>query len=142
MPQSRFNSPRPIAARSPNTFSTSGWTLTPSGTVVMRVASRFNSASGTAVSAASVHFRFRNGIQSTAYLLLKFEITGSTVWRPASIASRKAFTISSPPSAGMAFCAASLSAYSFRVPGCFAIFLYISGCVSAGVSCSLCPSFR
>ena len=68
----------------------------------MRAASRFNSAKGTAVSAASVHLRFRNGIQSTAYLFLKLEMTGSTVCLPASIASRKALTIVSPPSAASA----------------------------------------
>jgi hypothetical protein len=40
------------------------------GSVVMRSARRLISASGSAVSAASVHFLPRNGDQSTAYLLL------------------------------------------------------------------------
>jgi hypothetical protein len=40
------------------------------GTVVIRSARRFSSATGSAVSAASVHLRLRNGVQSTAYLLL------------------------------------------------------------------------
>ncbi|MNT10815.1 hypothetical protein D3C72_1456660 [compost metagenome] len=142
MPQSRFISPRPMVPRSPSTFSTSEWTLKSSGTVVMRVARRFSSVIGTAVSAESVHFLFRNGSQSTAYLFLKFEMTGSTVCLPASMASRNAATILSPPSAGITPCATSLSAYSLRVPGCWPIFLYISGCVSAGVSCSLWPSLR
>ena len=47
------------------------------------------SASGSAVSAASVHLRLRNGAQSTAYLLLKLVSTGSAVCLPASIAARK-----------------------------------------------------
>ena len=70
MPQSTGTSPRPIAARSASTLSTSGWTLKLAGTFVIRSASRFSSASGNAVSAASVHFLPRNGFQSTAYLLL------------------------------------------------------------------------
>ena len=78
--------------------------------VVMRSARRLSSASGSAVSAASVHFLPRNGAQSTAYLLLKLVSTGSTVCLPASIAARKALTISSGPSAGSTPCATSLSA--------------------------------
>ena len=46
------------------------WSLKFDGTVVIRSASRFSSDSGTAVSAWSVQRRFRNGDQSTAYLLL------------------------------------------------------------------------
>ena len=65
MPQSTLTSPRPIAARSASTFSTSGWTLKLPGTVVTRSASRRTSASGNAVSAASVHLRPRKGAQST-----------------------------------------------------------------------------
>jgi hypothetical protein len=56
MPQSTFISPRPMAARSSSTFLTRLCTVKPSGTVVMRSARRFHSASGMAVSAASVHF--------------------------------------------------------------------------------------
>ena len=52
MPQSTLISPRPIAARSASTFSTSGCTLKLAGTVVMRAARRLISASGSAVSAA------------------------------------------------------------------------------------------
>ena len=70
MPQSSGCSPRPISRRSAMTFSTSGCSLKLAGIVVMRSARRFSSAIGTAVSAASVHLRFRNGTQSTAYLLL------------------------------------------------------------------------
>jgi hypothetical protein len=142
MPQSRFISPLPMLARSFSTFSTSECSLKFSGTVVMRCARRFSSVSGTAVSAASVHFLFRNGAQSTAYLFLKSVRTGSTVCLPASIALRYSATSWSPPSAAMVPCAASLSAYILRVPGCLAIFLYISGWVRAGVSCSLWPSLR
>ena len=50
--------------------------------------------------------------------------------------------IESGPSTGSTPCTTSFSPYSLRVPGCWAIFLYISGCVSAGVSCSLWPSLR
>ena len=109
MPQSTLISPRPIAARSASTFSTSGWTLKLLGMVVMRSASRLISASGSAVSALSVHFLPRNGAQSTAYLLLKLVSTGSTVCLPASNAARSAFTILSGPSAGSTFCATSFS---------------------------------
>jgi hypothetical protein len=49
-----------------------------------------------AVSPASVHFLLRNGLQSTAYLLLKLVSTGSTVFLPASMAARCALTMSSP----------------------------------------------
>jgi hypothetical protein len=77
MPQSTLISPRPMAARSASTFSTSGCTLKLSGMVVTRSARRLISASGSAVSAASVHFLPRKGAQSTAYLLLKLVSTGS-----------------------------------------------------------------
>ncbi|MNM97972.1 hypothetical protein D3C81_1104920 [compost metagenome] len=142
MPQSSGWSPRPMLARSLMTFSTSGCSFRCSGIVVIRSARRFSSVTGTAVSAASVHLRFRNGIQSTANLFLKFDRTGSAVCLPASIAARYSLTFSSPNSAGTSFCAASFSAYTLRVPGCWLIFLYISGCVTAGVSCSLWPSLR
>ena len=142
MPQSTLMSPRPMAARSAMTFSTSGCNLKLPGIVVMRSARRLNSATGSAVSAASVHFLFRNGDQSTAYLPLKLVRTGSRVWRPASIAARNSLTMSSGPVAPSTPCATSLSPYSLRVPGCTAIFLYISGCVRLGVSCSLWPSLR
>ena len=88
MPQSTLTSPRPMAARSSSTFLTSGCGVKSSGTVVMRSARRFHSASGMAVSAASVHFLPRKGAQSTAYLLLKLVSTGSKVFLPASIAAR------------------------------------------------------
>ena len=110
IPQSRFTSPRPIAARSASTFSTSGWALKCSGNVVIRSDKRFSSVIGTEVSAASVHLRLRKGIQSTAYLFLKLEITGSIELRPASIASRNALTIVSPPSAAIVPCVDNLSA--------------------------------
>ena len=142
MPQSTLISPRPIAARSASTFSTSGCTLKLPGTVVMRSARRLISASGSAVSAASVHLRLRNGAQSTAYLLLKLVSTGSPVCLPSSSAARSSLTILSGPSAGSTPWATSFSPYSLRVPGCLAIFLYISGCVRLGVSCSLWPSLR
>ena len=111
MPQSTLISPRPIAARSASTFSTSGCTLKLPGTVVMRSARRLISASGSAVSAASVHLRFRNGAQSTAYLLLKLVSTGSPVCLPASSAARNSLTMLSGPSAGSTPCATSLSPY-------------------------------
>ncbi len=142
MPQSSGCSPRAIFARSAMTFSTSGCGLKPAGSVVMRWPMRFSSAIGTAVSALSVHLRFRNGSQSTAYLLLKFDSTGSTVSRPASIAARKSATYRSASASVITPCATRRSAYTLRVPGCWPIFLYISGCVSAGVSCSLWPSLR
>ena len=130
-----------MAARSSSTFLTSGCTVKPCGTVVIFSARRFHSEVGIAVSPASVHFLLRYGLQSTAYLLLKLVSTGSTVFLPSSKAARCALTMSSP-SVSPRPCAASLSAYSLRVPGCWAIFLYISGWVSEGVSCSLWPSLR
>ncbi|MOA16494.1 hypothetical protein D3C78_1367120 [compost metagenome] len=70
MPQSRFSSPLAIVRRSFSSLATSGCTVKPSGTVVMRSPMRLSSASGTAVSAWSVHLAPRNGDQSIAYLLL------------------------------------------------------------------------
>ena len=108
----------PIFARSATTFSTSGCGLKLAGSCVMRAPMRFSSAIGTAVSAESVHLRFRNGIQSTAYLLLKFDSTGSTVCLPASIAARKPRRrIARRRPRRCTPCATSLSAYSLRVPG-------------------------
>src|SRR5205814_6363423 len=80
--------------------------------------------------------------QSTANLDLKLESTGLTVCLPASSVSRYALIIASGSSAATTPCATSLSAYSLRVPGCWLIFLYISGCVTEGSSCSLWPSLR
>ena len=51
MPQSSGCLPSPIARRSATTFSTSGCSLKFDGIVVSRCASRFSSATGTAVSA-------------------------------------------------------------------------------------------
>ena len=142
IPQSTLISPRPIAARSSNTFSTNGWTFRPAGTVLILSAKRFHSVSGIAVSALSVHFLFKKGDQSTANFPLKLLSTGSDVCTPASIAARYSLTIKSPVPEGTTPCASSFSAYSLRVPGCALMILYIKGCVMAGESCSLCPNLR
>ncbi len=88
MPQSTGVLPAAICLRASSTRATVGCTLNPSGTVVSGSASRCSSARGTWVSAASVHFAPRNGAQSTANLLLKFDSTGLTVCWPASSVSR------------------------------------------------------
>ena len=67
---------------------TVGWSLKPSGTEVSFSESLRSSSSGTCVSAWSVHLELRNGAQSIANLLLKFESTGLTVCFPASSVSR------------------------------------------------------
>ena len=53
-----------------------------------RTASRSSSFIGTDVSAASVHFAPRNGVQSIAYLRWKLDSTGLEVCRPSSSACR------------------------------------------------------
>src|SRR5260364_293388 len=87
------------------TRATSGCNLKFSGMAVMRSARRFNSASGTAVSAASIHLRFTNGIQSIAYWPLYFDNTRSLVCRPSSSAWRYRFMYSFASSARITLCA-------------------------------------
>ena len=70
------------------TFCTSGCSLKPSGTWVIFSPRRFSSATGSPVSAASVHFLLRNWVQSDEKRLLWLVMTGSTVCLPASMASR------------------------------------------------------
>ena len=142
IPQSTLISPRPMAARSSNTFSTKGCTFRSAGMVLIFSAKRFHSVSGMAVSALSVHFLFKKGDQSTANLPLKLLSTGSDVCTPASIAARYSLTMRSPVPAGTTPCASSFSAYNLRVPGCALMILYIKGWVIAGESCSLCPNLR
>src|SRR5260364_446911 len=81
---------------------------------VMRSARRFNSASGTAVSAASIHLRLTNGIQSIAYWPVLFDNTRSLVCRPSSSAWRYRFMYSFASSARITLCARSFSAYNAR----------------------------
>ncbi len=109
---------------------------------VRRSASICRSASGNVVSSFSSHLVFLYFDQSTANGGLKLERMVLLVWKPPSIAWRKPATILSASSAAITPCAASLSAYSLRVPGCALMILYISGCVTIGSSCSLWPSLR
>ena len=82
MPQSTGTLPAAICLRASMTRATVGCSLKPSGAVVTLSESLCSSASGTCVSAASVHFEPRNGAQSTANFDLKFDSTGLTVCLP------------------------------------------------------------
>ena len=110
MPQSTGSLPSAICLRLSITRSTVGCTLKPSGTAVSLSANLCSSASGTCVSAASVHFELRNGAQSTANLLLKLESTGLTVCWPASSMARYCLISASGSSGAITPCASSLSA--------------------------------
>ena len=143
MPQSTLISPRPIAARSASTFSTSGCTLKFAGTVVMRSARRLISASGSAVSArvGPLLAEERRPVDR----VLALEVGQHRVGRVLAGVDRGAQRLDHRRRARRA--AARLARPACRrtacaCPGCCAIFLYISGCVRLGVSCSLWPSLR